>query len=343
MRQSPRIFLLLVGLLASGAAYGRGQNVSADVSQPVPELGYRVVPNFFQLPAGMNFGEASAVALNSRGHIFVFHRGKPALMEFDPQGKFIRSLGEGLFDHAHGLRIDKDDNLWTTDDGNHLVLKLSPEGRVQLVLGRRDSAGEESWLFNRPTDVAWGKNGEIYVSDGYGNARVVKFDRNGNFMKSWGKRGSGPGEFTLPHALAVDREGRVYVADRESQRIQIFDADGTYLKEWRGIGFPYGLFLTPDQHVWVADGGYDRVIELDSAGKILGAFGEPGRAPGQFAWAHSLAVGPDGRIYVAEILNWRFQVFEPTKASGKMADYIPTKRQFVTTPPAQPGSSEHKK
>jgi DNA-binding beta-propeller fold protein YncE len=301
---------------------------------PVPELPYRAAPDFFRLPAGMNFGEASGVALDSKGHIFLFHRAKPMLVEFDESGTFLRSLGEGLFDHPHGLRIDADNNIWTTDDGNHLVLKLDHDGRVLLVLGRRGTGAEAEWLFNKPADVAFGKDGEIFVADGYGNSRVVKFDRSGKFLKTWGIFGSGPGEFNLPHSVVTDDHGRVYVGDRENKRIQIFDADGRLLKIWTGIGYPYGLFLTPDQHVWMADGGFDRIIELDPDGKILGAIGEPGRAAGQLAWAHFLAVGRDRKIYVADVLNWRFQVFVPTAPTGRLTKYVPTVRMFWDSMPS---------
>ena len=296
--------------------------------QPVAELGYRVDPEFFRDSEHLNGGEASGVALNSSGHVFLFQRVRPMLAEYDAEGKFLRSIGDGLFTHPHGLRIDRDDNLWTTDDGSHLVLKLSPAGHVLLVLGRKDVAAESDWLFNQPTDVAFGKNGEIYVADGYGNSRVVKFDHDGNFIKAWGGYGTGPGEFNLPHTIVVDQSGRVYVGDRENKRIQIFDADGNFLTQWTDIGYPYGLFITPDQHVWMVDGGYDRIIELDQNGKILGAIGEPGHAPGQLAWGHFLALTPDRKILVADVLNWRFQVFVPAPPSGKTAAYVPSKRMF---------------
>jgi DNA-binding beta-propeller fold protein YncE len=294
----------------------------------VPELGYRVLPDFFKPPQGAGVGEASGVALDSKGHIFLFQRTQPMLTEYDETGAFVRSIGDGLFTHPHGLRIDAEDNLWTTDDGSHLVLKLSATGRVLLVLGRKDLAAESEWTFNQPTDVAFGRNEDVYVADGYGNSRVVQFDRKGTFIRAWGRYGTGPGEFNLPHSIAVDAQGRVYVADRENKRIQVFDAEGRYLAEWTGVGYPYGLFITPDQHVWVIDGGYDRIVELDEHGKILGAFGEPGRAPGQFAWGHFLAVGRDRRIYAADVLNWRFQVFAPGPPTGKLTTYVPSKRMF---------------
>jgi DNA-binding beta-propeller fold protein YncE len=323
--------MLIVPLLFKST---EAQNTKTQKFQPVPELGYRVVPDFFEFPSPTNFGESSGIALNSRGHIFLFQRVKPMLTEFDAQGKFLRSIGDGLWDHPHGLRIDSDDNIWTTDDGNHLVLKLNAAGRVLLVLGRKDWGAEADWLFNKPADVAFGKNGEIYVADGYGNSRVVKFDRNGNFIKKWGRYGTGPGEFDLPHSIVVDNQGRVLVGDRENKRIEIFDADGHFLKQWTGIGYPYGLFITPDQHVWMADGGYDRIVELDQNGKILGAFSEPGHRPGQLAWAHFLAVGPDRKIYVADVLNWRFQVFEPVTPPGRMTRYVPSVRMFWESTPS---------
>ena len=296
--------------------------------QAVPELPYQVVPNFFKFPKGWVAGEASAVAVNSKGHIFLFHRTKPMLAEYDAEGNFVQSIGEGLFTHPHGLRIDADDNIWTTDDGSHLVLKLDPAGNVLLVLGRLNTAAEASYLFNRPADVAFAKNGDIYVADGYGNSRIVKFDRDGNYIKAWGKYGRGVGEFNLPHTVAVDGGGRVYVGDRENQRIQIFDADGKFIQQWTDVGYPYGLVITADQHVWMVDGGYDRIVELDQNGKIVGAFGEPGRKAGQLAWCHFMAMGPDQKIYVAEVLNWRFQVFTRTPPTGKKTTYIPSARMF---------------
>jgi DNA-binding beta-propeller fold protein YncE len=327
MKKPLEIVLVCIALLTFHAG-AQPTPIKAPSFQAVPELPYRVVTNFFKFPEGTIAGESSAVAVNSKGHIFLFQRAKPMLAEFDAQGNFIRSIGDGLFSHPHGLRIDADDNIWTTDDGSQLVLKLDPSGNVLLVLGRLNLAAEANWLFNRPTDVAFATNGDIYVADGYGNSRVVKFDRDGNYIKAWGKYGTGTGEFDAPHSVAVDKEGRVYVADRENQRIQIFDADGNFIKQWTGIGYPYGLVITPDQHVWMVDGGYDRVVELDQNGKILGAFGEPGHKPGQMAWAHFMAMGPDQTIYVADVLNWRFQVFKRTAPTGSMTKYIPSARMY---------------
>src|ERR1022692_86553 len=298
LRNLMEIVLALIAV-SPWHACAQVSTVASSPFQAVPELPYRVLTNFFKFPKDMIAGEASAVAVNAKGHIFLFQRTKPMLAEYDEKGNFVQSIGEGLFSHPHGLRIDADGNLWTTDDGSHLVLKLDPSGTVLLVLGRINTGAEADWLLNKPADVAFAKNGDVFVADGYGNSRVVKFDRDGNYLKSWGKYGTAIGEFNLPHTVAVDEAGRVYVGDRENQRIQIFDSEGNFLKQWTGIGYPYGLVITPDQHVWMADGGYDRIIELDQSGKILGAFGEPGHKPGQMAWAHFLAIGPNQAIYVA--------------------------------------------
>jgi DNA-binding beta-propeller fold protein YncE len=327
MKRAMEIVLACIALLPSQVG-AQEVAVKAAAFQSVPELPYRAVPNFFKFSKGMIAGEASAVAVNSKGHIFLFQRTKPMLTEYDAKGNFVQAIGDGLFSHPHGLRIDAEDNIWTTDDGSHLVLKLDSAGNVQLVLGRINTAAEANWLFNKPADVAFAKNGDIYVADGYGNSRVVKFDHDGNFLKAWGKYGTGTGEFNLPHSVAVDNQGRVYVGDRENQRIQIFDSEGKFIQQWTGIGYPYGLVITPDQHVWMVDGGYDRIVELDQSGKILGAFGEPGHKPGQFAWAHFMAIGPDQTIYVADVLNWRFQVFGRISPTGNMTKYIPTVRMF---------------
>ncbi len=333
MRKPFEIAILCIALLPFQAG-AQATAAKTAAFQAVPELPYRVMSDFFKYPKGMVPGESSAVAINSKGHIYLFRRAKPMLTEYDAQGNFIQSIDDGLFTQPHGLRIDADDNLWVTDTGSHLVLKLDPSGNVLLVLGRINLAGEGTWVFNRPADVAFAKNGDIYVADGYGNSRVVKFDRDGNYIKAWGKYGTAPGEFNLPHSIAVDNQGRVYVGDRENKRIQIFDADGTFIKQWTGIGYPYGLFITSDQHVWMADGGYDRIVELDQNGKILGALGQPGHKPGQGAWFHFMAIGPDQTLYVADVLNWRFQVFAHTEPTGKMSPYIPSVRMFGHATPS---------
>jgi sugar lactone lactonase YvrE len=281
-----------------------------------PPLDYVAVEDSFQLPDGMTFASVSGIALNSRGHIFVLHRGPQPLLEFDADGTFIRALGGGLFDRPHGLRIDRDDNIWTTDVAAHVVLKLSPAGRVLLVLGVKGRPGE--WheyghlrLFEEPNDLAFGASGEIYVAQGHGKGepRIVKFDRDGNFVATWGRKGKAPGEFDIAHSIVIDGDGLLYVADRNNERIQVFDGDGRYLRESRHPGTPCGLCLGPDRQLWLAHGHTGMVMKLDLAGNVLGATGGQGKALGQFGEAHYIAVSPRDEIYVTDTLNWRIQKY----------------------------------
>ena len=298
MRLSPRAGRWLLVFTLLSAAYGQ-------------ELRYQVVSNWPELPPGWNLGEAASVTKDSRGHIYVFNRGPHPLLEFETNGKFMREIGEGLVVSAHGVRVDPQDNIWAVDVGGHMVVKFNQQGRVLMVLGRKGFPGAGENSFNRPTDVAFASNGDFYVSDGYGNSRVVKYSQEGRVLKMWGKKGAEPGEFNLPHTVVVDAQGRVYVGDRENKRVQIFDGDGNFLRQWTDVGSPWGLEITPDQHIYMADGYANRVLKLDLEGKILGTLGSPGKAPGQFAFAHHLCAGKDGAIYVAEILNWRVQKFVP--------------------------------
>jgi DNA-binding beta-propeller fold protein YncE len=269
--------------------------------------------DFFRLPAGKNFGEAVGIAVNSRQHVFVFHRGPGSLMEFDAAGNFIRSLGDGLIKKAHGLRIDPDDNIWVTDVEQHLVIKFNPEGHILMVLGKIDMAGEfnetyQMLLFNRPADVAFDGQGNVYIADGYGNSRIVKTDKNGKLLKTWGTKGSGKGEFNLPHNVVIDAKNRVYVADRENKRIQVFDSEGNYLNEWTHLGQPYGLAISGDE-LYMTDGVNGSVSRLSLAGKVLGKYGSPGKATGQFLMPHAVAVSAGNKLFVAETINWRVQCF----------------------------------
>ena len=215
----------------------------AAASAEAPPLDYVAVPDDFKLPAGMTFGSTSGVAVNSKGNILVLSRGPHPLMEFDGTGQYIRSLGQGLYDRPHGLRIDRDDNIWTTDVASHVVYKMNPDGRILLVLGVRGNAGDmhpygHLPLFNEPNDLAFAANGDFFVTQGHGRGepRVLKFDRDGNFIKAWGKKGKGPGEFDIAHSIAIDAKGLVYVADRNNQRIQVFDADGKHVREFASSG-----------------------------------------------------------------------------------------------------------
>src|SRR5271168_4235896 len=226
-------------------------------AQGAPDIAFDSVPNAVKMPDGMYLGEVSGVAVNSKGHVFVFSRGNtsgPAyaaaaaqLLEFGPNGKYIREIGHNLYawSFAHSVKIDRDDNIWVADKGSDMVIKFNPEGRVMMVVGRKQEASDEGTeplrhpkpplppvdgLFRQVTDMAWDAAGNTYISDGYINSRIAKVDKDGNWLMSWGEPGSGPGQFNVPHSIALDAAGNVYVADRGNHRIQVFDTDGKPLR-----------------------------------------------------------------------------------------------------------------
>jgi DNA-binding beta-propeller fold protein YncE len=300
--------------------------------QPVPKITYQSDPNFLKLPQGKYLGEAAGVAVNSKGDIFVYNRGeKTRLLEFDPNGNYLRTIGDGLygFVFAHSVKIDKDDNIWCVDEGSSTVIEFDPTGRhVKMVLGRRSEPSSHllpgqpappasDWLFNRPTDVAFDSKGDIFVTDGYVNSRVVKYDKYGNRLKEWGTRGTAPGQFHTPHTIAVDANDRVYVGDRENNRIQIFDTDGKFTAQWTNVGAPWALCITPEPHpvIYSSDSRPGHIYKLDLKGKILGEFGTAGKQPAQFGWVHQIACPSENVLFVGELLNWRVQrlILHPTK------------------------------
>lgn len=283
-------------------------------SHDFPDLGYAPVADIFRLPQGANFGACSGVAVNSKGHIFVFNRGRHCLMEFDGDGSYVRSLADGVFTHPHGLRIDSQDNIWATDGAAHIVVKMDPDGRVLMVLGVKGTARE--WhafghlrCFNEPNDLAFGPAGEIFVTQGHGKgeSRVIKFDAEGDFVKTWGGEGKGPGEFNVPHSIVIDDEGLLHIADRSNERIQVFDLDGNYVRETQHPGTPCGLALSSDRHLFMAHGHCGLIMKLDRAGKVLGATGGQGKGSNRYGEAHFLALDAKDDIYVADTLNWRVQ------------------------------------
>ena len=335
------------------------------------EIPFDSVPNFLKLPADLYLGEASGVAVNSKKHIFVFNRGNstgPAygataaqILEFGPDGKYIREIGHNLYawSFAHDVRVDKDDNIWAIDKGSDMIIRFNPEGRVTLVFGRKKEAsdeGSEPWKhpnpplpaidgqFRQPTDVTWDPQGDIFISDGYINSRVAKYDKNGDWVKQWGDRGSKPGEFNTPHGIAADAKGNIYVADRGNRRIQVFDSDGKFLREikinvpvppdarpWMGNpivvspqaanntmqpGAPWTVCITPGptQYLYTADSYPGRIYKLSLDGQVLGYFGKAGRQMKEFGWVHELACPSENELYAAELLNWRVQklILHPT-------------------------------
>ncbi len=270
--------------------------------EQIPRLNYEAVPDFFQLPPSEHFVEVAGVAVNSKGHIYVFHRGKHPLMEFDANGKFLRSIADDLFVTAHTVRVDADDNIWTTDVGAHMVLKLRSVGRMR-------TPGDDVLHFNQPTDVAFDREGNIFVADGEGNSRVLKFNKFGNVLLGWGMKGGGPGQFDLPHSIAIDGD-LVYVGDRENARIQIFDLEGHYLREWK-LGHPFGLFITPDHFIYMSDAIAGRILKINRDGKPVGVLDGPAPDQGRHFDPHSLAVDKDNSIFTAEVMPWRAQKLRP--------------------------------
>jgi len=270
-------------------------------------------------PGPWNFGQVSAVAVTATGNILVLHRGAHPILEFESSGEFVRSWGDGMISEgkvftiapgyrvagrtihsavygpagcascgAHSIRVDREGNIWLVDASGHVVYKMNQQGRVIMQLGTKGVSGAGHNTFNLPTDVAFAPNGDIYVSDGYANERVVKYSPEGKYLLEWGRRGSGPGEFTLPHNLAVDGMGRVYVTDRENRRIQVFDSTGKFLDQWADVGGISALFLTKEQQLW----GGGTLFDLD--GKVLGKL--PGGVGG-----HGVTVAASGDIYVAQL------------------------------------------
>ena len=298
-------------------------------AQNVPEIPFDSAPNFLKLPANLYLGEGIGVATNSKGHIFVYTRSQATrLFEFDAKGTYVREIGEGLygFAFAHAVRVDPQDNIWAVDEGSNMVIKFNPEGRVVMVLGRRPEPAEpaptapEPYRFDRPTDVGWDAAGNIFVTDGYGNSRVVKYDKNGRFLKSAGSKGSAPGQLNLPHTMAMDAKGNVYVGDRSNSRIQVFDNDLNFKAIYDQVGAPWAMCITPGPHQYLYSSNSSpdnnnslieavtgEIYKMELDGTILGKFGHPGKKLGEFGTVHEIDCRNENELLVSEITAWRVQ------------------------------------
>jgi DNA-binding beta-propeller fold protein YncE len=292
----------------------------AQKHQSGPQLPYHLVANWPNLPKGYNFGECSGVDVDKQDNVWIANRGAWPIMEFDKTGKFIQSWTDDTVrltpsnNHgtgSHGIRVDPDGNIWLLDVDGHLLHKYTQQGRRLMVIGNRQggaSNNDSHVSFNRPTNLWFLPNRHFYVSDGYGNARVVEFDQNGDYVRHWGTYGTGDGQFNLPHSVTVDSKGLVYVADRSNLRVQVFDPSGKFLAKWTDVGDPWGVYYVAKENaIYMCDGLYCRISKLSLEGKVLGVLSSWGKAPGRLDFAHEIAVDSEGSIYVAEIKNLRVQ------------------------------------
>jgi hypothetical protein len=350
-------------LAAAGGAAALALPQRSAFAETVPTIPYDSVPEPLRLPRNLYFGEVSGVAINSKGHVFALSRGNstgPAygaaatqLLEFSRDGKFIGEIGHNLYawSFAHTVKIDRHDNIWVTDKGSDMVIKFTPEGRVAMVFGRKQEASDEETAplkhpnpplpaedgrFRQVTDVAFDAADNTYISDGYINSRVAKVDKDGNWLKSWGDRGTEPGQFHTPHSIATDARGNVYVADRGNRRIQVFDGDGNFQRQFTidlpvpadarpaignmpneatiaagtfAPGSPWAICISPGPNpvLYSSDAFPGRIYRLSLDGKVLGVLGQSGKQPKQFGWIHQMACPAPNLLYVAELLNWRVQ------------------------------------
>ena len=286
------------------------------------EYTYEVAEGWGNLPDGWSFKEAAAVGVDSNDNVYVFNRGEHPMMVFDREGNFLRSWGEGVFPRAHGITIMPDDTIFATDDGDHTVRKCTLDGQVLFTLGvsGKPAPFMSGDPFNRCTHVAMDPStGEFYVSDGYGNARVHKYSPDGNHLFSWGESGTGPGQFNIAHNVCTDKDGWVYVADRENHRVQVFDKNGKFETQWTNMARPCGLYIdkSGDQRVYVGELGVaigpnsqayglgPRITIMDIQGNELMRLGDgpEGEAPGQFIAPHGVCIDSHGDIYVGEV-SW---------------------------------------
>ena len=312
-----------------------------------PEIKFDSVANAVQLPSGLYLGEVAGVATNSKGDIFVYTRtghptvtigtmrpfahGGSRMFQFDRTGKYVREIGKDTYGFmaAAQVRVDPSDNIWAVDEMSNMVMKFDPEGRVAMLLGRKaesefipprtpggDGAGQPTDLFNRPTDVAWDTAGNIFVADGAGNARIAKFDKDGKFVKSWGKRGTGPGEFANVLSIAVDAQGNVYAGDGGNKRIQVFDNNGVFKTAFSNLGNAQAMCITKGANPVLYVSNSNPLNDIDSAGEIykmhldgtvLGKFGRAGRLLKEFGAVNSIDCRGENTLFVGELANLRVQ------------------------------------
>jgi NHL repeat len=334
------VTLLLCYLAPALAAQEREQALKIGVRPSYPRTnlstGYEVVPSWPTRSKELAWGAVAGIAISPSGQIWTFNRGAVPVQVYTPEGKLISSWGQGQFREPHQVRIDHDGNVWLVDSGLHVVKKFTPEGKLLLTLGTVGEPGEDSTHLNRPTDVAVAPGGGVFVADGYGNNRVVHFDERGQFVATWGSLGSAPGQFSLPHSIALDSRGRLFVADRNNARVQVFDQSGRFLDEWRDLLVPWHIVINERDEIYVCGSSPMRWPKLPIPGLIVGippkdqlimVFTPDGRAkqlcmfakgqhPGELEWVHALAVDSRGNLYLGDIQGRRAQKFLRLETTG---------------------------
>lgn len=304
---------------------------------------YVVDADWPKRPAEMKWGEMSGVAVDAHDHVYCFSRGTPPVQVYDASGKLIRAWGKDTLKTAHHIKIDHEGDVWVADIGNHVVEKYTPEGKLLLTVGTKGKLGRDRTHLNMPTDMAISPQGDVFVSDGYGNNRIVHFDKNGKFVKEWGELGHKPGQFSIPHAICMDSRGRLYVADRNNVRVQVFDQDGKFIDEWRDLITPWGFFVSKKDEIWVCGSSpmqwrkEDKVLgcppkdqivmRFAPSGKVLGLYTFPKGAdglerPGDLNWVHAIAEDSHGNLYLGDIIGKRAQKFRLV-AGEKLARQAP--------------------
>jgi sugar lactone lactonase YvrE len=287
---------------------------------------FRVDPNWPAATSAVSPGGVTGVAVAADGHVWVVGVGRPPVREYDATGQFLRGWGEGELEQGHQIRLDRDGNIWIADAGRHCVHKFRPDGTRLLTLGTPGEPGDDATHFHEPTDMAITSKGDIFVSDGYVNARIAHFRGNGTFVKAWGSRGSKPGQFSLVHGILADGRGRILVADRNNSRIQVFDQEGKFLTQWADVIVPWGMWLTGKGEVWVCGSSpaawrdkqralatppHDQLLmRFDLDGRLLQLWAAPlGDKPGQLNWAHGIAADEQGNLYCGDFMGRRAQKF----------------------------------
>lgn len=293
---------------------------------------YEVDPAWPQRPAGVEWGAVPGIAVDGEGRVWVFTRGQPPVQVYDAAGKYLRGWGSAEIQSAHHLEIDPQGHIWVADVELHVVMQFNPGGQLLRTLGTRGEKGEDPSHFNKPTDMAITPAGDVFVSDGYANSRVVHFDPAGRFVRAWGTLGTEPGQFSVPHAIAVDSQGRLYVADRNNARVQVFDPTGKLLDVWSDVVTPWGFWITAEDQIWICGStptGWQfsgpeeplgcpprdqAFFRFDTSGRLKQIWTVPkgidgNERPGDLNWVHCLAVDPQGNIYAGDILGQRAQKF----------------------------------